>query len=92
MLLAKFKVCSVMLYMSVTICATYLLTLGACARVTVVGLSVCLSVCYHANCYIPRLRVQFAVLQGSLWRSQFMICVDFSENALFTSLGVICRF
>ena len=34
---------------------------------------VCLSVCYHASCYIPRLRVQFAVLQGSLWRSQFMI-------------------
>ena len=57
-----------------------------------VCLSVCLSVCYHASCYIPRLRVQFAVLQGSLWRSQFMICVDFSENALFASFGVICRF
>ena len=54
--------------------------------------SVCLSVCYHASCYIPRLRVQFAMLQGSLWRSQFMICVDFSENALFASFGVICRF
>ena len=24
--------------------------------------SVCLSVYYHASCYIPRLRVQFAVL------------------------------
>ena len=24
--------------------------------------SVCLSVCYHASCYIPRLRVQFSVL------------------------------
>ena len=53
---------------------------------------VCLSVCYHASCYIPRLRVQFAVLQGSLWRSQFMICVDFSENALFSSFGIICQF
>ena len=29
----------------------------------VVGLCACLSVCYHASCYIPRLRVQFAVLQ-----------------------------
>ena len=31
-------------------------------KVTVVILSVCLSVCYHASCYIPHLRVQFAVL------------------------------
>ena len=51
------------------------------------GYGSCLSVCYHTSCYIPRLRVQFAVLQGSLWRSQFMICVDFSESALFASLA-----
>ena len=30
-----------------------LLTLGVCARGMVVVLSVCLSVCYHASCYIP---------------------------------------
>ena len=47
------------------------------------------TVCYHANCYIPRLRVQSVVLQGSLWHSKGMICVDLSENALFTSFGVI---
>ena len=29
---------------------------GYCSR------SVCVSVCYHANCYIPHLRVQSAVL------------------------------
>ena len=52
--------------------------------------SVCVSVCYHASCYIPRLRVQTAVLQGSLWRSESMICVDFAENVLFSSFGVIC--
>ena len=52
--------------------------------------SVCVSVCYHASCYIPRLRVQTAVLQGSLWRSERMICVDFAENVLFSSFGVIC--
>ena len=37
------------------------LTLGACATVIVVVLCVCLSVYYHANCYIPRLPVQPAV-------------------------------
>ena len=52
--------------------------------------SVCVSVCYHASCYIPRLRVQTAVLQGSLWRSERMICVDFAENVLFSSFSVIC--
>ena len=51
-----------------------------------------LSVCYHTSCYIPRLRVQFAMSQGSLWRSQIMICVYFSENTLFASFGAICRF
>ena len=47
--------------------------------------SVCVSVCYQASCYIPRLWVQFVVLQGSLWCSKCMICVDFAENALFAS-------
>ena len=54
------------------------------------GHSVCVSVCYHASCYIPRLRVQTAVLQGSLWPSKCIICVDFAENVLFSSFGVIC--
>ena len=35
--------------------------------------SVCVSVCYHASCYIPHLRVQTAVLPGSLWHSERMI-------------------
>ena len=41
-----------------------LLTLGTCARVTVASryVCVCLSVCYHANCYIPHLRVQIVML------------------------------
>ena len=47
--------------------------------------SVCVSVCYHASCYIPRLRVQTAVLQGSSRRSKHMICVDLTENVLFQS-------
>ena len=29
------------------------LTLGACVRITAVSLYVCVSVCYHASCYIP---------------------------------------
>ena len=66
------------------------LTLGTCTRVTVVVLSVCLSVCYHNSCYIPYLQIQFVVLKGSLWHSKCIICVDFSENALFASFGVIC--
>jgi hypothetical protein len=53
--------------------------------------SVCLSVCYHSNCHIlPRLRVESAVLRGSLQRSKCMYSVDFAENALFVSFGVIC--
>ena len=38
----------------------YSLTLGACARGTVVGLCVCVCVfvCYRANCYIHHLKVQ----------------------------------
>ena len=35
------------------------------------------------------LRVQFVVLQGSLWPSKCMICVDIAKNALFTSFGII---
>ena len=48
------------------------LTLGACVRVTVVVLCVCVSVCYQASCYIPCLQVQTAVLYHSLWRSKRM--------------------
>ena len=35
-----------------------LLTLGTCARVTVVILCVCLCICYRASCYIPHLYVE----------------------------------
>ena len=36
------------------------LTLGACTRVTVVILCMCLSVCYKASGYIPCLQIQSA--------------------------------
>ena len=41
-----------------------LLTLGACTRVTVVVLCVC--VCHQTTCYIPRLQVSSVLLHGSL--------------------------
>ena len=48
----------------------YLLTLGACARVTVivlcVSVCVCLSVCYRASGYIPRLYVENKMPLGFL--------------------------
>ena len=73
-----------------------LLTLGACARVTVVVLCVsvcvcvCVCVCYHASCHIPRLYVESKVPLSFLWRSQDVHCVDFVENALIKSSGDIC--
>ena len=67
-----------------------LLTLSACARVTVVCVCVCLSVCCHTNCYIPRLYVENMLPLSFLWRFQDMYCVDFIENALFISSGDIC--
>ena len=70
------------------------LTLGACTRVTVVVLCVCLSVrlsvCYRASGYIPRLYVENKVPLGFLWCFQDMQCVAFVENALFKSSGDIC--
>jgi hypothetical protein len=51
--------------------------------------SVCLSVTTLTATYIPRLRVESAVLQGSLQRSKRMYCVDFTEKASFGSFGVI---
>ena len=67
-----------------------LLTLGACARITVVVLSVCVCVCYRASCYIPRLYVENRVPLGFLCCSPRMHRVDFIENALFKSSGEIC--
>ena len=64
------------------------LTLGACARVTVVVLWVCVCVCYRASCYIPRLYVESWVPLGFLCCSQRMYCVDFLK-ALFRSSGEI---
>ena len=55
-------------------------------RVTVVV--VC--VCYHTNCYIPRLYVENKVPLGFSWRFQDMHCVEFVENTLFKSSGNIC--
>ena len=54
-------------------------------------LCVCLSVCYRASCYIPRLiYVESRVPLSFLCCSQRMYCVDFVENALFKSSGEIC--
>ena len=52
--------------------------------------SVCVSVCYHASCYIPRLYVENKVPLAFLWHFQRMYCVDFVENALFKTSGNIC--
>ena len=53
--------------------------------------SVCvyLSVCYRANCYIPRLRIKIVMLQGSLWCSKLMICVDFVEKESFDDSNLL---
>ena len=51
---------------------------------------VCLSVCYLASCFIPRLYVENMVPLSFLWPSQDMHCVDFVEIALFKSSGDIC--
>ena len=51
---------------------------------------VCVSVCYRASCYIPRLYVENKVPLGFLWHFQDMHCVDFVEKALFKSSGDIC--
>ena len=60
------------------------LTLSTCARVTVVILCVCLSVCCRASCYIPpHLYTESWVPLGFLCCSQHICCVDFVEYALF---------
>ena len=51
---------------------------------------VCVSVSYHASCYIPYLYVENKVLLSSLWRSQDMYFVDFIEITWFKSSGNIC--
>ena len=51
---------------------------------------VCVSVCYQASCYIPRMQVQTVVLYDFSWRSKRMYCVDSAENTLFACFGVIC--
>ena len=67
------------------------LTLGACARVTVVILCVCLCVCYHAiNCYISRFFVEIQVPLGFPYCFQRVHYVDFAENTSFKSSGDIC--
>ena len=52
---------------------------------------VCLSVCYHASCYIPpRLYAENMVPLSFLHHFLLMHCVDFTKNALFRSSGDIC--
>ena len=46
---------------------------------------VCVYVCHHASCFVPRLCIENTVLLSFLWRSQDMHCVDFVEIALFKS-------
>jgi hypothetical protein len=60
-----------------------------CRKGMVVFLYVCQTVTSLAATYIPRLQVQIAVLhvKGSLWRSERMYYVAFTENALFSSLA-----
>ena len=52
------------------------LTLGACARVTVVVICVCVSVCYRNSCYIPCLYVEDKVPLGFciVWLLLKMLC------------------
>ena len=62
--------------------------------VTVVVWSVCLCVCvsvfYNARCYIPHFLVSSRVSSGFSWHFQQLHFVDFAENTLFSSFGVIC--
>ena len=53
---------------------------------------VCVCVCVHycTSGYITRLEVSSVVLKGFLWHFKRIYCVDFAENALFSSFGVIC--
>jgi hypothetical protein len=49
------------------------------------GTVVVLCVCYQADCRILGLYFENKVPLGFSWQFQFMICVDFVENALFKS-------
>ena len=64
----------------------------ACVRVTVVILyvSVSVCVCYNTNCYIPCSYVEIKVALSFLCHFLLVHCVDFIDNALFTSFGGIC--
>ena len=52
--------------------------------------SVCVCVCYHANCYMPGLYDANKVPLGFLQHFQGMNGMDFAENASFKSSGDIC--
>ena len=53
-------------------------------------ISVCVCVCYHADCYVPGLYIENKVPLDILWHFQEMNCVNFVENALFKRFGNIC--
>ena len=60
------------------------LTLGSCARVTVVV------VCVSVTALAAHLHVENKVPLGFLWCFQDMHCVAFVKNALFKSSGDTC--
>ena len=61
----------------------------ACAaRVTVVILSVCLSVCYHVFCRYAQQDDQYAILTGSVPHWLYFLNSVFRKNAGFESYGV----
>ena len=74
----------------------------ACARVTVVVLSVCvsvclsvcLSVCSRSSCFSVRWNQQTTILTGLSSAFLGIICVEFRKNLPFESYGVkkpICK-
>ena len=77
---------------SLTLCTFAVVVLCVCVCVCVCCVYLC--VYCHANCYIPRLRIQ--KLCGFIHVRFFMVlqtyCVHFAENALFSSFGVMLCF
>ena len=60
----------------------------ACARVTVLGLCVCLSVRHHESCHYAQRSVQPKVPTASAQAGKHFKYGVFSKNALFKSYGV----
>ena len=74
-------------------CTETLLTLGACAAGRSVYLSmVHLSVNSLTATYLVRESKVRCYIRLLMVFQMYMYCVDFPENTLFASFGVICRF